>query len=126
MKVGLLTSDLSHRHGWAHYSLSLIQALRKRGIDLTVVAPHNSPDVDGLMVHKLLPAVTPAESNLLLKQVMLIPRVRTLLRDCDVIQAAIEPFAPLASWVVGDRPLFITGHGTYVRTWSARRWPVNM
>jgi glycosyltransferase involved in cell wall biosynthesis len=125
MKVGLLTSDLSHRHGWAHYSLSLIQSLRKRGVDLTVVAPHNSPDVDGLTVHKPLPAVTPADSNLLLRQMTIIPRVRELLKDCDVIHATIEPFAPLASWVVGDRPLFITGHGTYVRTWSARRWPVS-
>ena len=71
MRIGFLTSDLSHRHGWAHYSLSLTQALRKRGVALTVVAPHNSPDVEGLTVYKLLPAVTPADSNLLLKQTMI-------------------------------------------------------
>ena len=57
MHVGLLTSDLSHRHGWAHYSLSLIQALRRRGVELTVIATHDSPDVEGLSVHKLLPSV---------------------------------------------------------------------
>lgn len=56
---------------------------------------------------------------------MLIPRVRAILQDCDVIHATIEPFAPLASWIADSRPLLITGHGTYVRQWSERRWPVN-
>ena len=125
LKIGMLTSDLSHKHGWAHYSLSLIQALRRTGVKLTIVTTHNSPDVEGLTIHKLLPSITPAESNLLLRQVMLIPRVRAILQDCNVIHATIEPFAPLASWVVGSRPLLITGHGTYVRQWSKRVWPVN-
>ncbi|MBZ0289256.1 MAG: glycosyltransferase family 4 protein [Anaerolineae bacterium] len=126
LKIGILASDLSHRHGWAHYCLSLIQALHRAGVRLTVVTPHNSADIEGLVQHKLLPSITPAERFLLPKQVVLMPRVREVLRDCDVIHAAIEPFASLASWVVGERPLFITGHGTYVREWSKRPWPVSM
>ncbi|MEO8606887.1 MAG: glycosyltransferase family 4 protein [Chloroflexota bacterium] len=125
LKIGMLTSDLSHKHGWAHYSLSLIQALRRAGVNLTIVTPHNSPDVEGLTIHKLLPSITPAESNLLLRQWRLTPQIRSLFHDCDVIHATIEPFAPLASWIAGSRPLLITGHGTYVRRWSKQIWPVN-
>jgi glycosyltransferase involved in cell wall biosynthesis len=121
LKIGLLTSDLNHRHGWAHYSLSLIEALRRAGVDLTVVATQDSPDVNGMTIHKLLPSAR----NMLLRQMLVMPRVRRLLRDCDVIHATIEPFAPLAAWIAGDRPLFITGHGTYVQSWAERRWPVN-
>jgi phosphatidylinositol alpha-1,6-mannosyltransferase len=121
LKIGLLTSDLSHKHGWAHYSLSLIEALRRQGVDLTVIATQESPDVEGLKVHKLLPS----GRNSLLRQMLDMPRVRWLLRDCDVIHATIEPFAPLAAWIAGDRPLFITGHGTYVQSWAERCWPVN-
>ena len=29
LHVGLLAADLTHKYGWAHYSLSLIQALRR-------------------------------------------------------------------------------------------------
>jgi glycosyltransferase involved in cell wall biosynthesis len=125
LKIGLLTSDLSHRHGWAHHSLSLINALHRAGANLTVIASHDSPDVEGLALHKLLPSVAPAERNLLLRQMLLLPRVRAILRDCDVIHTTVEPFAPLASWVAGNRPLLITGHGSYVRLWSERRWPVS-
>lgn len=122
LKIGLLTSDLSHTHGWAHYSLSLIEALQKQGVDLTVIATKDSPDVSGLKVHKLLPS----GRNILLGQMLVLPRVRRLLQDCDVIHTMIEPFAPLAAWIAGDRPLFITGHGTYVQSWAERPWPIKM
>jgi phosphatidyl-myo-inositol dimannoside synthase len=120
LKIGLITSDLSHKHGWAHYSLSLIEALRRQGVDLTVIATQDSPDVAGLKIHKLLPS----GRNSLLRQMLVMPRVRRLLWDCDVIHATIEPFALLAARIAGDRPLFITGHGTYVQSWAERRWPV--
>jgi glycosyltransferase involved in cell wall biosynthesis len=121
LHVGLLTSDLSHRHGWAHYSLSLIEALRRVGVQLTVIATQDSPDVEGQTIHKLLPV----RRNMLLRQMILLPQVRTILKDCNIIHAAIEPFAPLAAGIIGRRPLFITGHGSYVQTWAERRWPVN-
>lgn len=123
LKIGLLTGELSPKHGWARYSLSLIKALQAAGVNMTVVTARNSPDVSGISIHKLLPAVVPAERFLLLKQLLLLPRLRALLRDCDVIHATIEPFAPLAAWTAGKRPLFITGHGSYVQLPLMARWP---
>jgi glycosyltransferase involved in cell wall biosynthesis len=125
LRIGLLTCDLSHKHGWAHYSLSLIEALCRAGADLTLVTARSSPDVDGLTLHKLLPNTFPAERFTLVNGWRTLPRVRALLRDCDVIHATIEPYAPLAMGVAGDRPYFVTGHGSYVQIADDRRWPIS-
>jgi phosphatidylinositol alpha-1,6-mannosyltransferase len=125
LSVALLTADLTHRHGWGSYSLSLVEALRAAGVDVTVIAARNTPLLDGLEVHPLLPAVEPRESLFLLKQAGLLTRLRALVRGCDVIHCTVEPFAPLAAALAGNRPLFITGHGSYVRIHQQRRFPVN-
>ncbi len=123
MRVGLLTADLSHAHGWAHYSLSLLLALRAAGAEVTVVAAHNSPDVPGVTLHRLLPALTPARRGLLPAQLRAAGAVRAALRDCHVVHAAVEPFAPAAAWSAGARPLFVTAHGSYTGLLARRRWP---
>ncbi len=121
MKVGLLTADLTHAHGWAHYSLSLLLALRDAGADVTVIAARSSPDVAGLTVHRLLPTLVPAERGLLLAQARAVPAVRAALRGCDVVHAAVEPFAPAAAWSAAGRPLLVTAHGSYVGLLAGRR-----
>ncbi len=125
MRVGLLTAELSHASGWSHYGLSLALALRRAGADLTVIAARNSPEVDGLPVYRLLPNLGPAEGFSLLRMALAAPRVRSLLSGCDVIHVTAEPYAPIGAWTAGDRPLFITGHGSYVQVDQFRSWPVN-
>jgi glycosyltransferase involved in cell wall biosynthesis len=115
MHVGLLTCELTHRHGWAHYSTSLAAALRRAGAQVTIIAARNSPMSDDVILHPLLPTVTPLERLLPLKLLLLVPRVRRLLGECDLIHATVEPYAPLAAWIAGRRPYFVTAHGTYVR-----------
>ena len=122
MRVLLLTSDLAASHGWASYCLNLVRALDAAGVELTVIAARNSPDVPGIVVHRLLPTVSPRESGFLTKLALALPRVRAALRGCDVVHAAVEPYAPLAAALAGNRPLFVTGHGSYVRVdqaWGA-------
>ncbi len=134
MKVGILTSDLAASHGWASYCLNLVRALDAAGVELTVIAARNSPDVPSIRVYKLLPTVSPRESGFLPKLALALPSVRNALRDCDIIHAAVEPYAPLTAALAGTRPLFVTGHGSYVRvdkawgtparplyTWAFRR-----
>lgn len=121
LHIGLLTSDLSHRHGWAHYSLSLLDALRQAGVRVTVVTTRNSPDVPGVELHRLLPNTYPAERGLLPKMLRVWPAVAKLLRDCDVIHATIEPYAPLGALVAGQRPFFVTAHGSYIPILTRRR-----
>jgi phosphatidylinositol alpha-1,6-mannosyltransferase len=123
MRVGLLTADLSHAHGWAHYSLSLLLALRDAGADVTVIAARNSPDVPGVTVHRLLPPLVPAGRGLLLAQMGAVGALRAALSGCDVVHAAVEPFAPAAAWSAAGRPLFVTAHGSYTGLLARRRWP---
>ncbi|MGQ9907798.1 MAG: glycosyltransferase family 4 protein [Candidatus Flexifilum sp.] len=117
MHIGLLTADLTLRHGWAHYSLSVAQALRRAGIELTIIAPQGSPGLDDadVPVYPILPTVDPLAGRMLARQLALLTRVRRALSGCDAVHSAVELFAPLAALVAGRRPLVITGHGTYVR-----------
>ena len=115
MHIGLLTTDLQHGHGWAHYSLSLIRALRRQGVQVTVIAARNSRTDFDFPVIPLLPNVVPAESGQLARLLMALPQVRGHLADCTVIHATAEPYAPLASWMSNRRPYLITGHGSYAQ-----------
>lgn len=124
MRIALLTCDLSTSHGWARYSLSLLLALRQAGADVTVITTRRSPDVDGMTLHRLLPDLVPAERGLLVKQLQTLPAVRSLVRDCDVVHAAVEPFAPLAA--LAGKPYAVTAHGSYVQILPRRRWPAGM
>ncbi|MDE2820971.1 MAG: glycosyltransferase family 4 protein [Chloroflexota bacterium] len=124
MRIGFVSSDLGNQNGWATYSLQLIRALRARGVDATVVASRNSPDAE-FAIHRLLPTVSPPERHTFFKSMRQVFAVRRLLRHCDIIHCSAEPLAILAAVVAGDRPLFITAHGSYVNLPRMRRFPVN-
>jgi glycosyltransferase involved in cell wall biosynthesis len=126
MHLGLLTADLTHRHGWAHHCLSLIQALRRAGAALTVVAARSSPLVEGIDMHPLLPDTNPMARHLLFESLLLAPQVGRLMRRCDLIHAMIEPYAPVGAWIAAGRPFLVTAHGSYIELLSRRRWPVGM
>lgn len=123
MRIGLITSDLSARNGWATYSLNLIRELRARGVETTVVCARNSPPAD-FEIHPLLPAVNPPERHTFIKSLRLIPRLKRLLRACDLVHCTVEPYAILAAAVAGDKPLFLTAHGSYVNLPRMRRFPI--
>ena len=123
MRIGLITSDLSTKNGWANYSLNLVRRLQARGLAVTVVCARNSPPVE-FETHARLPAVAPPERHSFLKAVRQAPRVSRLLRHCDLIHSTIEPYAILASAVAGQRPLVVTAHGSYVNLPRMRRFPL--
>jgi phosphatidylinositol alpha-1,6-mannosyltransferase len=124
MHIGLLCPDLSLNNGWATYSLNLILALQRLGVAMTIITARNCPDVP-FEVRRWLPTVTPPDKNTLLRLAGLMPQVQQALRSCDVIHATAEPYAPLAVWVRGARPVFITAHGSYVNLPRVQRFPIN-
>lgn len=126
MRVGLLTADLHHGHGWGHYSLSMAEALHAQGIDLVLIAPRNTPTQFPFPVHPLLPSVVPAEPRQLLKLIRHSAAVRAILQSCDVVHTLIEPYAPLAWLAAGKTPYLITGHGSYAQAGINRRQPVRL
>jgi glycosyltransferase involved in cell wall biosynthesis len=124
LKIGFLAADLTHKSGWAHYSLSLAQALQRAGVQITLIAARNSPSMDGIDVLPILPTVDPLEVGMLIKLARALPPVWSALRGCDLIHSAIELYAPLGALVAGRRPLIVTGHGSYVLTGQQRPFPV--
>jgi glycosyltransferase involved in cell wall biosynthesis len=118
MRIGIIAADLSHKHGWAHYSLELTHALAAAGATVEVVAAKNSPLVegDGIRFHPSLPTLVPRERWLLPKLLtpILMCNTRQLLQPCDLIHCCVEPFAPLAALVAGERPFFQGGIGSYL------------
>jgi phosphatidyl-myo-inositol dimannoside synthase len=125
MRIGLLTSELNHNNGWAHYSLSVAQALQNQGLEVKIVAAGNSPIPDNLDVLPLLPTVTPPDKNTLVNLVRHYPQSQNFLSDCDIVHSTIEIYAPLAAAIAGKRPLFITAHGSYVHLPKIRSFPIN-
>ena len=113
MRIGLLTAELNATNGWATYSLNLARQLRARGLDITIVCAHNSPQIE-FETHPLLPTVAPLENRIFAKSLRHWNRARHLLRDCDIIHSTVEPYALLGHALAGARPHFVTAHGSYV------------
>ncbi len=122
-QVGFLTGDIGRRHGWARYSLDLLQALQRAGLPMTVVSARNSPDDTPLEQQRLLPNTSPAESHLLLRNLLAAPGVARALHGCDLVHTLVEPYALCGSRVAGRRPHLVTAHGSYVSLLSQRPWP---
>ncbi len=123
MHIGFITSDLHHGHGWGHYSLALLHALRAKGVQVSAVAASNSPTDYAFPVAPLLPAVVPAEPRQLIKLMNRIQPTRRALQTADLIHCTIEAYAPLA-WALRHQRYIITAHGTYARAGWNRPPPI--
>ncbi len=125
LNIGIIAPDLTMRHGWAQYSLSLVKALHQADVKMTVVAARNSTQVEGVPVQAILPSIVPREPSFTVKMMRQMQYVQRLLRDCDVIHVLAEPYAPLGSVIAGRRPLLVTAHGSYVNIGEQERWPLS-
>ncbi len=113
MHIGFLAADLTRSHGWAEYSVNLLTALQRLGVQVTVLTARNSPAEFHIPSQAILPTVTPLDRAMLARQMLLYPTARRALTDCDLIHTAVELYAPLASVLARRRPLVVTVHGSY-------------
>jgi len=125
MRIALLTSDLTYKHGWGNYGLNLIKSLQAQNHDLTILTARNSQQIEGLKIHPGLPAIAPPEQYALPKLFLWHNRIAKLIQDCDVIHSTIELYAPLLPLISKGRPTFMTAHGSYINLPEIRRFPAN-
>lgn len=116
MKICLLTDELSVKHGWGRYSISVVRALLRAGADIRLLSPKRSCSEGDLAAHPDHHSITSflLETRSLLSTTVYNWReVRRFVAGCDVVHCITEPYAPVAALAGGSRPLFITAHGTY-------------
>lgn len=118
MRIGFLASDLSHKHGWGHYSLSLLHALQRQGVIPHVWAARNSSIDFPFTVEVVLPTVSPAEKQQFWKLLAHSPRLHHALAQMDLLHIMVEPYAPLG--LLQPRPYVLTAHGSYARAGVSR------
>lgn len=136
MRIGLLAPELTEAHGWGRYTIDLAHALHAQGdISFVIATSSSSPNAGGIPnegYHPILPSLVPAKRGILPRSLLTVPRLRRIFADCDVIHATAEHYLPAAAMIAGNRPLFVTAHGTYlpmsvqrrvgpVYRWAARR-----
>ncbi|MCS6836919.1 MAG: glycosyltransferase family 4 protein [Anaerolineae bacterium] len=115
MHLGILAPDLNPAHGWGSYSLNVIRALRAAGLRLTILSAHGSLAHDDIDQLAMLPTLNaPQGGRFLANSLAALPQARRLLASCDALHALAEPYALLGAALAGQRPLFVTGHGSYV------------
>lgn len=125
MRVGFITSDLHTHNGWSAYSLNIINELGQLGVEPVIISPINSPDHPQFEQLRILPPTNPFPRFISWRILSKVLQVRAAFTECDVIHATIEPFGPLATWSAGQRPAFISVHGTYAHLPQMRRFPFN-
>jgi glycosyltransferase involved in cell wall biosynthesis len=105
------------------YALQVARALRRAGAQVCLITTTDSPPVDDLPAHPLLPPILPLKRRMLARLAACAPAVRRALAGCDVVHNTIEMYAPLAAAVAGSRPFIMTAHGTYANLPRMRRFP---
>jgi phosphatidylinositol alpha-1,6-mannosyltransferase len=122
MKICFLTNELSSKDGWSRYSVSLIEQLRKNGIDCRVLVSSTARenDLPDIKCHKILPPFGSRAGKVfsLLRNFL---KIRKLIKKCDIVHSLIEPYAPIAFFLKERKPLVITLHGTYA-TAPFKKW----
>ena len=122
MRAGFITPALTVANGWGRYTLALVSALSAAGVEAVLVVAADSPGDGGLPHAGYYPILPPLQSGrrwVTPRALLQAPRVRRLVRDCDLVHCTAEPFAPPAA--LAGRPLVITAHGTYLPLQVRRR-----
>lgn len=118
MRIAFLAPELTSAYGWARYAFEMVTALSAQDLELIALTQVGSPVPDDLpatvQVRPVLPVLVPPIRGFLRRSLLALPRVRRTAQDCDLLHAAAEPYALLAAWSAGHRPLIVTAHGTYV------------
>ena len=123
MRVALVAPDFAAAYGWASYALDLGRSLSMQDVEVIALAQAGgtvAPTLGAARVERVLPRLVPMRRGFLIRSLLAAQRVRRAVTGCDLLHVVAEPYAPLALWSAGARPLVVTAHGTFVPKTVAR------
>ncbi|MFA6410513.1 MAG: glycosyltransferase family 4 protein [Candidatus Buchananbacteria bacterium] len=124
MRVCFITNRLVLTDGSGRCSVSVIQELQKKGIEVIALSSVGSPKSDLINVkeYKILRSLKNYQAKWFF---LILDYIKTLsiASRCDIIHCEIEPFAPLAYLLAKtlNKPYFVLVYGTFsikpLKTW---------
>jgi glycosyltransferase involved in cell wall biosynthesis len=122
MKVAFIASDAAGLDGWGRYTAELVGALRSLDVEpVLITAGSVGEALTDLPHYPILPG--PFEGiGTTPRSLLLVPKVRRIVADCNLIHCMTEHYMPLAALVSGGKPLVMLAHGTWAVRPLARRW----
>jgi hypothetical protein len=122
MKVAFVASDAAGLDGWGRYTAELVGALRSLDVEpVLITAGSVGEALTDLPHYPILPG--PFEGiGTTPRSLLLVPKVRRIVADCNLIHCMTEHYMPLAALVSGGKPLVMLAHGTWAVRPLARRW----
>jgi phosphatidylinositol alpha-1,6-mannosyltransferase len=123
-RVCYVASHARPTDGWGRHTVEVVRGVRARGVDPVLITSGEGvdPALAGIEHHPVLPPLF--ERRLETPRGLLsAPRLRRILRDCDIVHCTVELYAPLVA-LARPRgvPYVQTAHGTWaVRPLLSRR-----
>ena len=111
MKVGIITSSLSHSDGWGRYSLEIVSALKKH-VAIKIITAASQKKLENMEIYPLLPEPLSLSFPKIIAESF---KIKPYLMDCDIVHCLVEPYAPVIAFanIKLKKPFIITAHGTY-------------
>jgi glycosyltransferase involved in cell wall biosynthesis len=123
-KVCYVASHARPTDGWGRHTVEVIRGARARGVDpiLITSTAEVDPSLAGIEHHPILPPLF-ARRFETPRGLLFAPRLRRILRACDIVHCTVELYAPLVALACPRGvPYVQTAHGTWaVRPLLSRR-----
>jgi glycosyltransferase involved in cell wall biosynthesis len=113
MKICFLTNELSRLHGWGSYSVDLILALQKYGVEPVILTEKSANNIK-LPGAEVFSVLRPSDQYLKcpLNSYLDYLKLKKTLPKCDFVHSLIEPMSMLAG-LISPNKYFVTLHGSY-------------
>jgi len=116
MKICFLTNELSIKHGWGRYSISIIkEVIKNPEIDFCVLTSNRAHNIflPEAKLYPILPPLFQTRTEKIFSLIGNYKKIRKKLQNTDIVHSLIEPYAPIVYLAQIKKPFIVTLHGTY-------------
>ncbi len=124
MRVCFVSERGRGNDGWGRYTVEVVRALREQGVTPVLVTADSQTDRElaGIEIHPVLPPLFRGRGQTL-RTLWRAPRLRSILKQCDMVHCFVELYAPLVALSCPRSVPFVqTAHGTWATTPLVNSW----